>query len=152
MSAPTGKVDGRSLRAKYPGTGMLDTPLEAWAALFRDYMAAGDGRPLSDPARRLGIRYSAAVEKARREGWQTLREVVQAPTPGWIRIWQSFDGGRAHAALEAGSSYLAAALALAPPPEPWEPDAGAERSRPWEADVDVRAPVVDLVAYRRTLH
>ena len=161
MSATT---DGRC-KAKHPGTGMRNTSPEAWAALFRDYMAS-DG-PLTDAARGLGIRYSAAIERCRHEKWQSLRDVLHDPRSDWIRTWQRYDAERAHTALERGDSpYLADALARAPAPVPYQPGEfeAEDRERAFQfaarqrAEAEekrgmlVAAPVVSLRAYRDTLH
>ncbi len=138
MSAPT-ITDRRTLRAKHPGTGLLDTPLEAWAALFRDFMA--NSEPLSDVVRRHRMRYSAAVEWTRRESWWELRALLRGhSTTDATYVWQKYLAERAHERFARGSTYLAAALTKAPPPNP-----AARRAPP----VDVTAPVVDLVEYRR---
>ncbi len=135
MSALT---DGRARRAKHPGTGILDTPLEAWAALYRDYMAGTE--PLTDVVRRHGMRYSAARETANREFWPELRELLRGGRRGFL---YSLQYDRAHAWCERGHTYLADALAKVDSrPEPWI------SREPTPAAVDVSAPVVDLAAFR----
>ncbi len=192
MSAIT---DGRALRAKRPGTGMLDTPAEAWAALFRDFMA-GSG-PLCDVFPRHGIRHSAAYERAGREHWANYRAALEAAR--WLEgpavsVFPASPKNRErHARTIAdmryrivhwrrcaaqlrhygAPPYMLEAVGQTPPPvcktcggaiaedrvHYWDlcdactprstraPGAKPHRDR-HPPTVDVRAPVVDLAAYR----
>ena len=70
------KKDGRAARAKHEGTGMLDTSAAAWRALFGEYLQGND--PLTDVARRHGVRYSAAVRVGRLGGWMDFWCGLQA--------------------------------------------------------------------------
>ncbi len=146
MSAIT---DGRARRAKHAGTGLLDTPIEAWAALFQDYMAGSE--PLSHVVRRHGMRYSAAQEMERRGSWSYLRDMARGRRAGAVYAWQRYLAPRAHAWLAHGHTFLAEALASAPPPDenaiPPNVNPPDEFRRQPPA-VDVRAAVVDLAAYR----